>query len=310
MPSPKPGMELAALVELYAAERLPSPKTIRNQKTVARLFARDTGITHTADITKGALLQWRDEILARASRTTWNTYLREMRTLLNFAVSTGRVNHNPFLEVGSLRTAYRRKKTVDGDLLHHAISVLTSPNNPLNPGWFWTIVVRTFYYTGMRRRQLVHLRWSHANLDEGVLRLMAEGSKTRREWDIPLVPNLVDDLRVLRDRTVAMCGSEISELQIFNACLFNTRYRGPETTEEQVSGFFRRLSGIVSREQGRPIRITPHRLRHTMATHVAAQGDIKSLQTILGHTDARMTMEYIQPDITTMRSMLCALPRL
>ena len=310
MPSPKPGMELAALVELYAAERLPSPKTVHNQRTVARLFARDTGITHTADITKDDLLQWRDDILARASRTTWNTYLREMRTLLNFAVSTGRVNHNPFLEVGSLRTAYRRKKTVEGDLLHHAVSVLTRPDDPVKPGWFWAVVVRTFYYTGIRRRQLVHLRWSHADLDEGVLRLMAEGSKTRREWDIPLVPKLVDDLRMLRERTVAICGSEISELQIFNACLFNTRYRGPETNEDQVSGFFRRLSALVSREQGKPVRITPHRLRHTMATRLAAHGDIKSLQTILGHTDVRMTMEYVEPDLTVMRSMLDVLPHL
>jgi len=61
---------------------------------------------------------------------------------------------------------------------------------------------------------------------------------------------------------------------------------------EQVARFFRKLSNLSG------VKISAHRLRHTMATAVAQSGenpDIKSLQYILGHVDVRTTMEYVEP---------------
>ncbi|HHC71613.1 MAG TPA: site-specific integrase, partial [Thiotrichales bacterium] len=231
MPGPEPGMELAALVDLYALERLPSSKSLQNKHSIIRIFQRDTGVSHTAGITQSVVFSWRDKVLDRASRTTWNTYLREMRALFNFAVSTGRVTHNPFLEVAPVRTGKKRKKTVDNDLLQRSIALLSRTDEPLKPGWFWITVLRTLYYTGIRRRQLVHLRWSHVDFDKEILHLMAGGSKTRREWDVPIVPELMESLLELRDRTLRKCNARhisglISGLQVFNASLFNPRYRG------------------------------------------------------------------------------------
>jgi len=45
--------------------------------------------------------------------------------------------------------------------------------------------------------------------------------------------------------------------------------------DEQVSGFFRRLSARLGES------ISAHRLRHSMATHLAGSGDYKTLQEIL-----------------------------
>ena len=305
-------MELAALVDLYALERLPSSKSLQNKHSIIRIFQRDTGISHTDRITKAVLLSWRDQILERASRTTWNTYLREMRALFNFAVAAGTLHSNPFLEVQSLRAGRKQKKTVKWDLLQQSLELLERPDEPLKPGWFWVIVLKTFCYTGIRRRQLVEMRWSHLDLRGAILHLKVEGSKTRREWDVPLVPHLVTSLEELHKRTLRIYGPhrDISNLQVFNASLFNPRYYGPEINEDQVTGFFRRLSDLLSREHGEKILITPHRLRHTMATRLASAGDLKSLQTMLGHTDVRMTMEYIEPDLKMMRSMLNVLPQL
>ena len=69
-------------------------------------------------------------------------------------------------------------------------------------------------------------------------------------------------------------------------------------TVDQLSGTFERLSKTLG------IRITPHRLRHTMATELAARKDIRTLQQLLGHTDIQTTMQYVHPDMDRMRNLL------
>ncbi|MBL7001100.1 MAG: tyrosine-type recombinase/integrase, partial [Gammaproteobacteria bacterium] len=87
--------------------------------------------------------------------------------------------------------------------------------------------------------------------------------------------------------------------QLFNVTLFYDRYKGEEMSEEQVSGFFRRLS------KGLEFNISPHMLRHTMATEMAKTGQIKTLQQILGHSDISTTMNfYVHPDINQLRSLV------
>ena len=60
--------------------------------------------------------------------------------------------------------------------------------------------------------------------------------------------------------------------------------------------------GLLARALG--IRITQHRLRHTMATELAAKKDIRTLQHLLGHTNVSTTMQYVHPDMDRMRSLL------
>ena len=68
-------------------------------------------------------------------------------------------------------------------------------------------------------------------------------------------------------------------------------------TVGQVSCTFQRLSTALG------IRISPHRLRHTIATE-AAPKDIRALQEFLGHTSILTTMQYVHPDLDRMRSLL------
>ncbi len=69
-------------------------------------------------------------------------------------------------------------------------------------------------------------------------------------------------------------------------------------TFDQLGATFRRLSKATN------IRISPHRLRHTMATELAASKDIRTLQELLGHTNISTTMQYVHPDMDRMRSLL------
>ena len=200
------------------------------------------------------------------------------------------------------------KKPLDGTLIKQAFTLLgdaddAGSKDQLQPKWFWVIVMKMLYSTGIRRHQLIEIRWKHLDLEQGVLLLVAEGSKTHREWQIPLMPGVISALRYLRIRTLErQCTDDIAHRQVFNVTLFYDRYSGDAMTEEQLSGFFRRLSGALGQ------LITPHRFRHTLATKLL-QGphpDIKTVQSLLGHTDMRTTLGYVEVDLDHLRALLHA----
>lgn len=170
------------------------------------------------------------------------------------------------------------------------------------PGWFWESVCWMLFYSGIRRRQLVGLCWGDIDNEEGAIQLRADTSKTRVAWMIPLTPSLRDVLEGMRRKVEAKMGRKcLPKEQVFNITLFNPRYKGKTMTEAHVSAAFRRI-----REQT-GIDISAHRFRHTFASKLAKQGRVKELQQVLGHTDVRTTLGYVQPDMGGMAEMMSGL---
>lgn len=292
------------VLQSYLLENLVRPETARTYGQAVRRWTEETGISYIEAITREDVLNWRNEVLSRARPETWNKYRRHMRALFNYAVTRGWVTTNFFSSVSPARTGTRLKKTVDIEVVRKALTYLEG-EEALRPGWFWAMVIRAIWFTGVRRRQIVELRWGDLNLEAGTWLIRSETSKTHREWRLPLVPQLIEDFTELHRRTTECLKKRPSRSrQVFNVTLFYKRYKGPELTEDQIGGFFHRLSELLNEP------ITPHRLRHTMATQLAVHGDIRTLQEILGHSHLSTTMSYVHPDMARMRTLIERLPDL
>ena len=160
----RPPRTLRWLLARYLEERILQPATAETYRKVVETWIRDTGATFLPQITRQRVLRWRKEILSRASPETWNRYRRHMRALLGFAIRRGwRRGKNPFAEVGPAPGYSRRPKTVDGPLVKALIARLEH-EDILPPGWLWAMIVRGLYFTGVRRRQLVGLRWGDVSV--------------------------------------------------------------------------------------------------------------------------------------------------
>lgn len=295
-------LSLDALYQAYRRERLPSEATQKHYRFLIDLFRRDLALvggdsSNLHVLSRDQILSWREAIIARASPRTWNNYSAHMRALWRYEIEFNLLVDNPWKKT-QVKVPKPFKKTVPDDVLGQALRALKNYDR-LKPGWFWAITLKTLYYTGIRRRQLVGLTLSDVDLDQMTLHLSEKHAKNGIERSLPISMYLERDLRDLLNRH-RMLGSQPTD-QLFNVTVFNDRYKGPTMTVWQVSGFFRRLSGVLDH------KVSAHRFRHTFGTQLAKNEDLKTVQELLGHTDINSTLEYIHPDMEQHRQALTTL---
>lgn len=293
--------------DTYLEYKALSPYTIEHYQKIVRLFCRENKVKHVNEVTSTLLLAWRRRVLERASAAAWNNYHRHLRALFNFLVEQGVIDGNPFSEVGQVRQYRRLPKTVSLDMIHIALGQLRQNPDRFKPAWFWQTLIEFLYYHGVRRKQMVDLRWRDIDLAGG--RLMIRNSKARQEQVKPLHPAAIPGLKDLRARTEEALGRRATPgAQVFNVTLFYARYKGARMNVDQVSGFFRRFGMCLEKETGCARRLSAHKLRHTIATLLSETGRMRALQELLGHADLATTGIYIHPDMQALSELIEHLP--
>ncbi len=141
-------------------------------------------------------------------------------------------------------------------------------------------MLETLYATGLRVSELVGLKLTAANLNDGVLRVTGKGNKDRL---VPLGEEAVVWLkRYLADSRPLLLNQQLSDAVFVTA-------RGDGMTRQAFWYLIKRRAhsaGIT-----RPL--SPHTLRHAFATHLLNHGaDLRVVQMLLGHSDISTTQIY------------------
>ena len=141
-------------------------------------------------------------------------------------------------------------------------------------------LIEVLYATGMRVSELLTLRTSDLNLDEGYLTCVGKGDKERL---VPIGQEASQWLRrYLREaRPVLLKGKPAARVFV-NA-------RGGALSRV---GFWKVLKEYGTRA-GISRQLSPHVLRHSFATHLLERGaDLRAIQVMLGHADLSTTQIY------------------
>ena len=142
-------------------------------------------------------------------------------------------------------------------------------------------VLEVFYSTGIRASELVGLNWSDVDFQLGIIRVVGTGSKER------IVPIGEVALQSLRDY-----GQEVRKKWSLpctgpNPVFLN--HRGGRITTRSVA----RVVEKHLREAGIAVKMGPHGLRHSFATHLLNSGaDLRVIQELLGHASLSTTQRY------------------
>ena len=141
-------------------------------------------------------------------------------------------------------------------------------------------MLELLYGAGLRVSELVTLRVSDVDLEEGLVRCFGKGRKQRT---VPMGSRAGAALRAYVGRGRPYLG----RMQRGDILFLN--HRGQGITRQAVFQIVRehaRAAGIVK-------TVTPHTLRHSFATHLIEGGcDLRTVQEMLGHASIETTQVY------------------
>jgi len=141
-------------------------------------------------------------------------------------------------------------------------------------------MLELLYATGLRVSELVSLKTSSLNLNQGVVRIMGKGNKERLIPMTEVAQSLLKDyLFGARQKILSGRDSEF---------LFPTK-RSLKMTRQAFWHLIKRY-GKKANIDG---TMSPHTLRHAFATHMLNHGaDLRVVQMLLGHSDLSTTQIY------------------
>ena len=141
-------------------------------------------------------------------------------------------------------------------------------------------MLEMLYATGLRVSELIALRYTQVNLNQGVVRVTGKGNRERL---VPIGAAAAETLQQFEQRgRAALLEGRSSEH------LFPTREGEPMTRQA-----FWHLIKRHARTAGIDKPLSPHTLRHAFATHLLNHGaDLRVVQMLLGHSDLSTTHIY------------------
>jgi len=242
-----------------------SPDTLRADEQAFKNLVAGFGEGATLlSITPERVAEWKESLLLRVGSGSIKTWSAHLRAAFAVAIEWGYLRSNPF--IGKRRGPY--------GTMHETGKKEIAPPRYVSPEDFerilskepredWCRAFRVYFQTGMRRRELVRMKWNQVAGD--TLVIIGKGGKTRY---FPLS----EEIR-------ALLGD-------------------PGKPEEYVFPLWRDANTITRRFRAAAVAagmpdVSPHKLRHAFATRLAMAGlgeDVR--MPLMGHSTKAMATHY------------------
>lgn len=170
-------------------------------------------------------------------------------------------------------------------------ALLASPDVKTVTGVRDRAMIEVLYATGLRVSELVSLSINDVNLTDGFVLAFGKG---RKERVVPLGKKAIDALKAWLE------GPRLTMLKGRDSRALFLTPRGKGFTR---MGFWKLLRRHA-RGAGITKNLSPHKLRHSFATHLVERGaDLRAVQAMLGHADLSTTQIYTHVDAQRLRSI-------
>lgn len=204
--------------------------------------------------------------------------ISSLRSLYNFLIKDGLIKENPFSEVELPKKEKKLPKFIYPEEISNVLDSieLSKPAHYRNK-----LILEFLYGTGVRVSELCNIKLQDIDYGQGLVLIHGKGSKDRY---VPLHQNL---LRELQEYIITSRNQFIKNHNDTKSLFLN--YRGTTLTPRGV----RLIVNKIITESGETLKISPHTLRHTFATHLLNAGaDLRSVQELLGHVHLSSTQIY------------------
>lgn len=150
-------------------------------------------------------------------------------------------------------------------------------------------ILALLYGSGLRRSELISLKWTDLDHSRGILRITGKGRKFRQ---VPVNKAVLKLLNQLKSRTAEI--PEADHLMVILTDLGKPCY--PKFVYNRVV----KMLGTVTTAEKK----SPHVLRHSMATHLMDHGaELNAVKEILGHASLAATQVYTHNSIARIKEV-------
>jgi integrase/recombinase XerC len=204
--------------------------------------------------------------------------LSAWRGLYRYLAQEGLCRHDPCAGLRAPRSPKRLPDALSPDQAHrlleaHGEDVLRVRDRAM---------LELLYSSGLRLSELAALDWTMLDLTQGTVRVCGKGGKTRV---VPVGRLALQALHTWRERRRALQAD-------VEAAVFVSR-SGKRLSPRSIQVRAHRL-GL---ERGIGVRVHPHMLRHSFASHLLqSSGDLRAVQELLGHASIATTQVYTHLD--------------
>ena len=231
---------------------------------------------------------------AGARATTVRRKLAAGRAFCRFLQREGVIVDNPFGLLRGPRRERRLPKTLSVDdaarFLERPLADLRDRTADEATAYRDAAFFEALYSTGCRIGEMTAVKWGEIDFARGTLVVTGKGSKERL---VILGRPAIDALKRLRD-FVGRIDPALAD-DAADAFISPTRKRAsPRLMQRRMK--------VYLAEAGLPTDLTPHKLRHSFATHLLDAGaDLRAVQEMLGHASLSTTQIYTHVSVERLK---------
>jgi integrase/recombinase XerD len=242
-----------------------------------RDFALDAGVDVISRVDEGLIVEFMIS-LARGDLAvrTQARKLVAIRNLGKFLVREKLLAADPSALVSPPKVGRKLPVTLTVDEVER---LLGAPQQSTPLGLRDAAMLETLYATGLRVSELVSLRLADLDLQSGVVRALGKGEKQRL---VPVGEQALTLIRAYLERARPVLERAPVE------ALFLSRL-GRKMSRQAFWKIIKKHALAAGIQKN----ISPHKLRHSFATHLLERGaDLRAVQEMLGHADISTTEIY------------------
>jgi len=219
-----------------------------------------------------------DLSMQKLSKRTIARRLSSLRSLFKFAYSQKLLSHNPAEEIENPKLEKKIPTPLDYKQVER---LFNQPDTGTFFGFRDRTIMELFYSSGLRISELAALNRSDVDFKTLLIKLKGKGKKER------IIPLTATAAKWIENY---LTHNERPFVQVDADAIFLNKHGTRLTTRSIDRNFDRYLT-----ESGLAGVITPHTIRHTIATHWLENGmDLKTIQVLLGHSSLATTTIYTQ----------------
>ncbi len=270
---------LESFLDSMEFERNASPRTIANYRYSLETFRRERNLPGWKDCTPEHFRAFLFHCMkAGKSRATIRLHFAAIRSFYKYLAQRHGLAVNPLKEVQLPKAEKKLPVFLSAKQID---DLLTAPFNakPQKQAPHWlaardAAIMELFYSSGLRLQELVNLDVAHVDPYSESVRVLGKG---RKERVCPVGAPALESIQKYR-----------REARVQTGPLFISKLRR-RLTPRNVGAMLKKYL----RQTGIPISISPHKLRHSFATHLLDAGaDLRSVQALLGHASLSTTQIY------------------